>query len=94
MTDVAEHVIISGGIAGCSWLFLAKVKILFSLKRTICKQRAGIAGGIKQQHAMSSVTSKKIGIIFGKIEELNLISLPFIQSGYISCPHGKHTERL
>lgn len=101
MTDVAEHTIIGGGIAGCSLAyFLAKkgVKdILLLEKDYLASKETGICpGGIRQQHTnqiCARLAKKSVDEFFSKIdEELHPeYPLPFIQSGYMFLAHMEST---
>ena len=101
MDEKAEHVIIGGGIAGCSLAyFLAKkgVKdILLLEKDYLASKETGICpGGIRQQHTnelCARLARKSVGEFFGRIdEELHPeYPLPFIQSGYMFLAHTENT---
>jgi sarcosine oxidase subunit beta len=103
MTDVAEHVIIGGGIAGCSLAYsLAKkgVKDIVLLERDyLASKETGICpGGIRQQHTnelCARLAKKSVEEFFGRIdEELHPeYPLPFVQSGYMFLAHTENTLR-
>ncbi len=101
MSDMAEHVIIGGGIAGCSLaFFLAKkgVKDIILLEKDyLASKETGICpGGIRQQHTnelCARLAKKSVDEFFGRIdEELHPeYPLPFIQSGYMFLAHTENT---
>jgi sarcosine oxidase subunit beta len=101
MTDVAEHVIIGGGIAGCSLAyFLAKKgvrDIILLEKDYLASKETGICpGGIRQQHTnelCAHLAKKSVDEFFGRIEEElhPEYPLPFIQSGYMFLAHTENT---
>ena len=101
MGDVAEHVIIGGGIAGCSLAyFLAKKRvkdIVLLEKDYLASKETGICpGGIRQQHTnllCARLAKKSVDEFFSKIdEELHPeYPLPFIQSGYMFLAHTENT---
>ena len=101
MSDMAEHVIIGGGIAGCSLAyFLAKKgvrDIVLLEKDYLASKETGICpGGIRQQHTnelCARLAKKSVDEFFGRIdEELHLeYPLPFIQSGYMFLAHTENT---
>lgn len=101
MSDVAEHTIIGGGIAGCSLAyFLAKKgirNIVILEKDYLASKETGICpGGIRQQHTnelCARLAKKSVDDFFGRIdEELHPeYPLPFIQSGYMFLAHTENT---
>ena len=101
MDEKAEHVIIGGGIAGCSLAyFLAKegVKDIILLEKDyLASKETGICpGGIRQQHTnelCARLAKKSVDEFFSKIdEELHPeYPLPFIQSGYMFLAHTENT---
>jgi len=101
MSEKAEHVIIGGGIAGCSLAyFLAKkgVKDIVLLEKDyLASKETGICpGGIRQQHTnelCARLAKKSVDDFFGRIdEELRPeYPLPFIQSGYMFLAHTENT---
>ena len=101
MDEKAEHVIIGGGIAGCSLAyFLAKkgVKDIVLLEKDyLASKETGICpGGIRQQHTnelCARFAKKSVDEFFSKIdEELHPeYPLPFIQSGYMFLAHTENT---
>jgi len=101
MSDMAEHVIIGGGIAGCSLAyFLAKKgvrDIVLLEKDYLASKETGICpGGIRQQHTnelCARLAKKSVDEFFGRIdEELHPeYPLPFIQSGYMFLAHTENT---
>lgn len=101
MSNMAEHVIIGGGIAGCSLAyFLAKkgVKDIVLLEKDyLASKETGICpGGIRQQHTnelCARLAKKSVDEFFGRIdEELHPeYPLPFIQSGYMFLAHTENT---
>ena len=101
MSDMAEHTIIGGGIAGCSLAyFLAKkgVKDIVLLEKDyLASKETGICpGGIRQQHTnelCARLAKKSVDEFFGRIdEELHPeYPLPFIQSGYMFLAHTENT---
>lgn len=101
MSNMAEHTIIGGGIAGCSLAyFLAKkgVKDIVLLEKDyLASKETGICpGGIRQQHTnelCARLAKKSVDEFFGRIdEELHPeYPLPFIQSGYMFLAHTENT---
>ena len=101
MSDMAEHVIIGGGISGCSLaFFLAKkgVKDIILLEKDyLASKETGICpGGIRQQHTnelCARLAKKSVDEFFGRVdEELHPeYPLPFIQSGYMFLAHTENT---
>jgi sarcosine oxidase subunit beta len=101
MSDVAEHTIIGGGIAGCSLAyFLAKkgVKDIVLLEKDyLASKETGICpGGIRQQHTnelCAHLAKKSVDEFFGRIEEElhPEYPLPFVQSGYMFLAHTENT---
>jgi sarcosine oxidase subunit beta len=101
MSDMAEHVILGGGIAGCSLAyFLAKKDvrdIILLEKDYLASKETGICpGGIRQQHTnelCARLAKKSVDEFFGRIdEELHPeYPLPFIQTGYMFLAHTEST---
>jgi len=101
MSDRVEHVIIGGGIAGCSLAyFLAKngVRDIVLLEKDyLSSKETGICpGGIRQQHTnelCARLARKSVDEFFGRVdEELHPeYALPFIRSGYMFLAHTENT---
>lgn len=101
MSDVAEHTIIGGGIAGCSLAYFLTQKgvrdVILLEKDYLASKETGICpGGIRQQHThelCARLAKKSVDEFFGRIdEELHPeYPLPFIQSGYIFLAHTENT---
>lgn len=101
MTDIAEHVIIGGGIAGCSLAYFLVKKgvkeiILLEKDHLASKETGSCPGGIRQQHThpiCARLAKKSINEFFSRIEEeLHPdYPLPFVQSGYMFLAHTEST---
>jgi sarcosine oxidase subunit beta len=101
MNEKAEHVIIGGGIAGCSLAyFLAKngVKDIILLEKDyLASKETGICpGGIRQQHTnqqCACLAKKSVDEFFSRIDEelYPEYPLPFIRSGYMFLAHTEST---
>ncbi len=101
MAERAEHVIIGGGIAGCSLAyFLAKQGIsdvvLLEKDHLASKETAICPGGIRQQHTnrLSAILAKmSVDGFFARIEEELQPEYPlhFVPSGYMFVAHREST---
>lgn len=101
MSDMAEHVIIGGGIAGCSLAyFLAKkgVKGLVLVEKDfLASKETGLCpGGVRQQHTneiCARLAKKSVDDFFITINEEVQPEHPFsfFQTGYMFLAHSETT---
>jgi len=99
--DFAEHVIIGGGIAGCSLAYYLAKKgvrdiVLLEKDYLASKETGTCPGGIREQHTnqlCARLAKKSVDEFFSRIdEELRPeYPLPFIQSGYMFLAHTENT---
>ena len=101
MVDRAEHVIIGGGIAGCSLAYFLVKKgirdvILLEQEFLASKETGLCPGGIRQQHTneiCARLAKKSVDEFFTKINEELQPEYPFsfLQTGYMFLAHSHKT---
>ena len=101
MSDRAEHVIIGGGIAGCSLAYFLVKKgirdvILLEQEFLASKETGLCPGGIRQQHTneiCARLAKKSVDEFFTRINEELQPEYPFsfLQTGYMFLAHSHKT---